>query len=93
MSSSVTKNSTPKPIPERNEKGHYFITQKYCSELSEYNGYYYYPEMNANLHLHYKGFTKIENLEAFVNIKVLYLENNCLQKIENLSHMKHLSCL
>lgn len=91
--SEYSKKGENKPVPERNEKGHYYITQKYCCELSEYNGYYSSPENNTNLHLHYKGFAKIENLEAFINIKVLYLENNCIQKIENLSHMKHLSCL
>ncbi len=82
-----------KPIPEKNEKGQYIITEKFCSELCEYNGHYYYPKLNGCLYLHYKGFRKIENLDAFINVKVLYLENNCLNKIENLSHMKQLSCL
>ena len=81
------------PLPEKNEKGRYYITEKYCSELCEFNGYYYPPHLNYNLHLHFKGFAKIENLEAFTNIRVLYLENNCISVIENLSHMKHLTCL
>jgi dynein assembly factor 1 len=90
----MTSNSEKdKPVPEKNEKGHYMMTQKYCSELCEYNGHYYQPKLNGSLYLHYKGFKKIENLDAFMNVKVLYLENNCLQKIENLSHMKQLSCL
>jgi dynein assembly factor 1 len=85
--------STQKPKPEIDEKGHPYITEKFVSQLCEYNGYYYPPNLNANLHLHYKGFSKIQNLEAFINVKVLYLENNCISKIENLSHMKQLSCL
>jgi len=82
-----------KPLPERNEKSCYYITEKYCVELCEYNGYYSTPSFNYNLFLHFKGFSKIENLEAFTNVRVLYLENNCLQRIENISHMKNLSCL
>jgi dynein assembly factor 1 len=82
-----------KPVPERNEKGSYYITEKYCKELCEYNGYYSTPHLNYNLFLHFKGFSKIENLESFINVRVLYLENNCLHKIENISHMKNLSCL
>jgi dynein assembly factor 1, axonemal len=90
----MTSNSDkPKPIPEKNEKGQYIMTEQYCSELCEYNGHYYQPTLNGNLYLHYKGFKKIENLDAFINVKVLYLENNCLKTIENLSHMKQLSCL
>ncbi len=81
------------PLPEKNEKGLYYITEKFCREICEYNGYYSTPHHNSNLLLHFKGFTKIENMEAFVNVKVLYLENNCIKKIENLSHMTYLSCL
>ena len=82
-----------KPVPEKTDKGLVFITEKYTCELSEYNGYYYQPHLNQTLHLHYKGFSKIENLEALVNLKTLYLENNCIRKIENISHMKNLSAL
>lgn len=82
-----------KPVPDKDEKGLVYITEKYACELSEYNGYYYQPKLNHSLHLHYKAFSKIQNLESFVNLKTLYLENNCITKIENLSHMKNLSCL
>ena len=82
-----------KPVPDKDEKGLVYITEKYACELSEYNGYYYQPKLNHSLHLHYKAFSKIQNLESFVNLKTLYLENNCITKIENLSHLKNLSCL
>jgi hypothetical protein len=81
------------PQPERNEKGLYYMTEKYCVEICEFSGFYSTPHHNASLLLNFKGFSKIENLEAFVNVKVLYLENNCIKKIENISHMKYLSCL
>jgi dynein assembly factor 1 len=86
-------NKGERPEPEKDEKGLPYITEKFCSKLCEYNGYYYAPHLNANLHLHFKGLRKIENLQAFVNIRALYLENNCIGKIENLSHMKNLSSL
>ena len=82
-----------KPVPDKNEKGAVLLTEKYCSEISEFNGYYYQPKLNHTLHLHYKAFRKIENLENFINLKTLYLENNCITKIENLSNLKNLSCL
>ena len=89
----TSQSDKAKPTPERNDKGQYIMTEKYASELCEYNGHYYFPKLNGSLYLHYSGFKKIENLDAFINVKVLYLENNCLTKIENLSHMKQLSCL
>jgi dynein assembly factor 1 len=81
-----------KPVAEK-VNGCAIMTEKYCSELCEFNGHYYPPRLNSCLYLHYKGFKKIENLDAFVNIKVLYLENNFITRIENLSQMKQLSCL
>ena len=82
-----------KPTPEKDDKGLVYMTEKYASEISEYNGYYAQPKLNQTLHLHYKGFSKILNLESFINLRTLYLENNCITKIENLSHMKNLTCL
>lgn len=82
-----------KPVPEKTEKGLVIMTEKYACEICEYNGYYYQPEFNKTLHLHYKAFHKIENLDKFVNLRTLYLENNCITKIENLSHMKQLCSL
>jgi hypothetical protein len=42
------------------------------------------PELNEKLILHFKGFRKIENLEAYKNVKSLFLECNGITKIENL---------
>ena len=34
------------------------------------------PAYNEKLYLHYKGFTKIQNLEEYTGLKVLWLEGN-----------------
>ena len=85
--------SKEKPLPEKNEDGQRIITEKFCLKLCEYNGGYGNVEYNYNLYLHFFGFRKIENLDNFINLKVLYLENNCIEKIENLDKLKNLSCL
>jgi dynein assembly factor 1 len=82
-----------KPEPEKDEKGYRIITEDYCKKLCEYNGGYEYPHLNANLYLHFQGFHKIQKLDNFINLKVLYLENNCIDKIENLHNLKSLTCL
>lgn len=85
--------SKAKPIPEQNEKGIYFMTEKYCREISDYNGYSSIPQYISTIHLHFKAFSKIENLNSFVNLRVIYLENNCISKIENLDHLPNLQVL
>ena len=82
-----------KPEPEKNEKGFRYITEKYCCKLCEYNGGYEYPHLNNNLYLHFQGFHKIENLDNFINLRVLYLESNLIEKIEGLEKLVSLSCL
>ena len=82
-----------KPEPEKDSKGYRIITEKYCSNLCVYNGGYEYPHLNSNLYLHFQGFHKIQDLDNFINLKVLYFENNCIDKIENLQNLKNLTCL
>ena len=55
----------------------------------------YYPvhELNESLYLHFKGFTKIDNLSTFKNLKALYLEGNKISKIENLDSLINLTSL
>ena len=54
---------------------------------------YFTPELNDVLELHYYGFTKIKNIEPFINLNTLYLQNNVIDKIENLSHLRKLITL
>ncbi|GMH58566.1 hypothetical protein TL16_g02639 [Triparma laevis f. inornata] len=53
-------------------------------ELIKKDKLYITPELNDKLYLHYKGFKKIENLEAYTGLRVLWLEGNGLDKIEGL---------
>lgn len=55
---------------------------------NDFKLYYTTQSLNDILYLHYKGFVKIENLENFTGLKVLYLEGNCIEKIENLDNNK-----
>jgi dynein assembly factor 1 len=65
------------------------LTQAYLKDLfkKEWKLYYRTPELNEKLYLHYKGthfsvvmqfigFTKIQNLEQFTDLKCLYFEGN-----------------
>lgn len=42
---------------------------------------------------HFRGFQKIEGLEAYYNLKALWLESNGLTTLENLSPLRQLRCL
>lgn len=60
--------------------------KKLCRELKLYNT----PEINDRLYLHYKGFMRIENLDEYTGLKVIYLEGNGFTKIEGLENQKEL---
>ncbi|CAJ1337138.1 unnamed protein product [Effrenium voratum] len=51
------------------------------------------PDLNEVLILHYKGFRKIEGLDAYCNVRSLFLECNGISKIENLEGMPQLVSL
>ena len=79
--------------PDRDENGKIYISERYLLELCQANGQYETPALNNTLYLHYKGFTKIENLEAYENLTSLWLECNGLSKIEGLDHHYKLKML
>lgn len=65
------------------------VLEAICKDLKLYRT----PHLNDKLYLHFKGFTKIENLEAYTGVKALWLESNSIGKIEGLKNMVELRCL
>ncbi|CAI2367182.1 unnamed protein product [Moneuplotes crassus] len=82
-SSSTQNDHRPREEEDSNEVR---MTDRYFKTLFRNNfGLYYNTfELNEKLYLHYKGFTRIENLEKFPDLKCIYLEGNGFTKIEGL---------
>mmetsp|Transcript_26522 Transcript_26522/g.47628 ORF Transcript_26522/g.47628 Transcript_26522/m.47628 type:complete len:415 (+) Transcript_26522:1811-3055(+) len=79
--------------PETDEQGHKIITEAYLRKLCAEQEMYETPKFNDRLYLHFKGFIDIRNLEAYYNLKAIWLESNCISKIENLRHLTSLRFL
>ncbi|KAH0787035.1 Leucine Rich Repeat family protein [Histomonas meleagridis] len=69
------------------------ITKKAIKESIKKHKLYITPELNDVLYLHYSGFTKIENLDPFINLKALWLNNNAISTIEGLDQLQNLRSL
>ncbi|CBZ56081.1 putative leucine rich repeat protein [Neospora caninum Liverpool] len=57
------------------------------------SGQYESPALNEKLYFHFRGFTKIENLDSYTQVRALWLEGNGIRKIEGLDNLKQLQCL
>lgn len=62
-------------------------------ESCKKNGGYTQPHLNDQLFLQCRGFTKIQNLEPYTNVKVLWLEQNGIMEIEGLAGLERLVSL
>ncbi|EFC36509.1 predicted protein [Naegleria gruberi] len=69
------------------------ITNDYLRKLCKSKGGYMTEHLNDKLYLQHKGVSKIENLEKFTGVKVLWLESNAIHEIQGLEENKEISCL
>jgi dynein assembly factor 1 len=65
------------------------VLKAICKDLSLYST----PELNDIIYLHYKGFQKIDNLDAYTGLKVIYLEGNGLMSMSGLEHQTMMKSL
>eukprot|EP00826_Nyctotherus_ovalis_P064634 TRINITY_DN9486_c0_g1_i3.p1 TRINITY_DN9486_c0_g1~~TRINITY_DN9486_c0_g1_i3.p1 ORF type:complete len:406 (+),score=148.36 TRINITY_DN9486_c0_g1_i3:67-1284(+) len=71
------------------------LTLDYIKKMlrSDHKTYYSTPELNEVLYLQCKGFSKIENLHLFPDLRCLYIQSNAILRIEGLQSLKQLKCL
>lgn len=76
------------------------MTPAYLKQLCKEQKGYQTPALNDIIYLHFKGFSRIENLEEYTGLKSVWLEGNGMSEIENLGiaaidigHLKELKCL
>jgi len=65
------------------------VLKEACKEMKLYGT----PSLNDKLYCHYKGYRRIQNLEEYTGLKVIWLEGNGLSKIEGLEQQTKLRTL
>ena len=78
---------------ERNEKGEVLMTKKNLRLICRKDDLYEIPIHNEKLYLGFKGFSSIDNLDEYINLRALWLNNNGFIKIENLDNQVKLIAL
>lgn len=69
------------------------ITPELLKQSCKANGGYAQPTLNDQLYLQCKGFIKMEHLEPYTQLKVLWLEQNAITDIEGLDTLTKLVSL
>ena len=53
---------------DKDEQGNFYLTERYLIDLCEENQQYLTPKLNTCLYLHYKGFSKLQAFDNYVNL-------------------------
>lgn len=71
------------------------LSEGFIKSLLESDDQLYFTtrKLNKKLYIHFKGLKKLENLDKFTGLKVLYAEGNSIEKIEGLDQCTELRCL
>ncbi|XP_063697083.1 dynein axonemal assembly factor 1 homolog [Culicoides brevitarsis] len=69
------------------------MTKKAILDSCIKNNLYRLPKLNDVLYLHFQGYSAIENLEEYTELKCLWLESNAISEIKGLQNQKLLKCL
>ncbi|CAM9188253.1 unnamed protein product, partial [Scytosiphon promiscuus] len=69
------------------------LTKAMLRTMCRDNGQYSSPALNDKLYLHYKGIRKIQNLDEYTGLRVLWLEGNGLCKLEGMRAQTQLKTL
>jgi dynein assembly factor 1 len=78
---------------EKDDKGNVLMTVPYIKQLCKEQKLYNTPSLNDKLYLHFKGFSKIQNLDVYTGLKTIWLEGNGIGKIEGLDECVEMRCL
>ena len=79
-----------KSKPELDKSGRVIMSKKYLKDLCLEKELYSTPSLNDILYLHFRGFHTIENLDEYINVCALFLENNLITHISGLDSLQQL---
>lgn len=69
------------------------MTKDVIANLCKANGGYQIPRLNDQLFLHCKGFMRIQNLDEYIHVKVLWVEQNAISELDGIDKLQELVSL